>query len=127
MAKRRKGQEDAPSAPKPARTNGNGANLGFEAQLSLADLFGHPEGVLAKVLVWVLSSLRVLGYQRRMPHLEGVRNGREENQPERYMLVVGRLQVFAQLIGTLVAPPCELRPIHYKNSVLIQRLSNHRG
>ena len=33
---RRKGQDGTPSGKQGARTNGNGANLGFEAQLFLA-------------------------------------------------------------------------------------------
>lgn len=36
MARRRKGQDGTPTAKQGARTNGNGANLGFEAQLFLA-------------------------------------------------------------------------------------------
>lgn len=33
---RREGQDSTPSAKQGARTNGNGANLGFEAQIFLA-------------------------------------------------------------------------------------------
>lgn len=36
MARRKKGQDGTPSGKRGARTNGNGANLGFEAQLFLA-------------------------------------------------------------------------------------------
>ena len=58
----------------------------------------HPEHVLGEVLVWVLSDGGVLGEQSSVLRIKCVRDVLQENQPEHDMLVVGGLEVLAQLV-----------------------------
>ena len=73
--------------------------LAFACKMRPARLARHPEHVLGSIFVRVLGGERVLRQQRGAPRLEGVGNVLEEDQTERDMLVVGRLEVLAQLVG----------------------------
>ena len=64
-----------------------------------ARLLRHPEHVLGQILVRVFGSGGVFRQQRRALRLEGVGDVLEEDQAERDVLVVGRLEVLAQLVG----------------------------
>ena len=77
----------------------DGRLLGVGLEVRPARLLRHPEHVLGEVFVRVFGSGGVLGQQRRALGLEGVRDVLEEDQAERDVLVVGRLQVLAQLVG----------------------------
>ena len=77
----------------------DGRLLGVGLEMRPARLLRHPEHVLGQILVRVLGGGGILGQQRRALGLEGVRDVLEEDQAERDVLVVGRLQVLAQLVG----------------------------
>ena len=71
----------------------------FACKMRPARLLRHPEHVLGEVFVRVLGGVRVLGQQRGALRLEGVGDVLEEDQAERDVLVVRRLEVLAQLVG----------------------------
>ena len=77
----------------------DGRLLGVGLQMRPARLLGHPEHVLGQIFVRVFGGGGVFGQQRGALRLEGVRDVLEEDQAERDVLVVGRLQVLAQLVG----------------------------
>ena len=77
----------------------DGRLLGVGLQMRPARLLRHPEHVLGEILVRVFGGGGVFGQQRGALRLEGVRDVLEEDQAERDVLVVGRLEVLAQLVG----------------------------
>ena len=77
----------------------DGRLLGVGLQMRPARLLRHPEHVLGEVFVRVLGGGGVFRQQCGALRLEGVRDVLEEDQPERDVLVVGRLKVLAQLVG----------------------------
>ena len=64
-----------------------------------AGLLGHPEDVFGGVFVGVLGGGRVFGEEGGAAGFEGDGDVLEEDQAEGDVLVVGRLQVLAQLVG----------------------------
>ena len=77
----------------------DGRLLGVVLQMRPARFLGHPEHVLGQILVRVFGSGGVLRQQRRALRLEGVGDVLEKDQAERDVLVVGRFEVLAQLVG----------------------------
>ena len=64
-----------------------------------AGLLGHPEDVFGGVFVGVLGGGRVFGEEGGAAGFKGDGDVLEEDQAEGDVLVVGRLQVLAQLVG----------------------------
>ena len=77
----------------------DGRLLGVGLQMRPARLLGHPEHVLGEILVRVFGGGGVFRQQRGALRLEGIGDVLEEDQAEGDVLVVGRLQVLAQLVG----------------------------
>jgi hypothetical protein len=64
-----------------------------------AGLFGHPEDIVGAVFVLVFRRLIVLGQELGAFGLKGVGDLFKEDEAEDDVLVIGRLQVLAQLVG----------------------------
>ena len=77
----------------------DGGKLGVRLKVRPPRLDRHPEDILREVFVRVFGRSRIVGKQGRMLRLEGVWDVFEEYQSKNDVLILGRLQVPAQLIG----------------------------
>jgi hypothetical protein len=77
-----------------------------------ARVLRHPEDVLGAVLIGVfrVGAGLLVGIERGVFLLEGVRDVLQENETEDDVFVLGRVHVVAQLVGCL--PELRLEPEH---------------
>ena len=81
---------------------------GVSLNVGPAGRFGHPEDILGEVFLGVLGIGEIVLCELIVHRLEGFGNVFEEDQPQRDVFVLGRLQPAAHLVGCLEQIGCKV-------------------